>query len=376
MRKKQNAIALLDRYIIAQFIPTLIFSLAICTILSELIGISFEQVKFVATEGLPMDIAAQIHYLKLPAFLSLSLPLSVLMATIITYGKLSATNEIIALQSYGVSLYRLITSTIAIALILTMLMFALNEVIVPGANYQAAMVLEQEWQVDRTQLAKYNKREIIYQKFTEHTKKSRLKFLFFADRFNGMNMENITLLRYQNSQLAEIITAKTAKWDEQKKSWQLLNGHQDIIGNSSFYIQSKDFEQLWLKLTKDILNYANHHRDFREMNILELYQRLNIINNTNNQKLIRQLKITIQERYALPSSCIVFAFLGAILGITTGRKAKSSSLAIAAISIFIYYAIQFISTTLTTSGFLPVVSGVWLPNLSGLLLGILIILFF
>ncbi|GAB4534084.1 MAG: hypothetical protein Tsb0014_20040 [Pleurocapsa sp.] len=42
-------------------------------------------------------------------------------------------------------------------------MFIFHEFIVPAANYEAAMILENEWNVDRTQLAKYNKQEIIYQ---------------------------------------------------------------------------------------------------------------------------------------------------------------------------------------------------------------------
>ena len=369
--RKYGSISLLDRYLITQLIPNLIFAIAICTILSELIGISFEQIKFVAIEGLPLSIMARVHLLKLPAFLSLSLPLSLLMATIITYGKLSANREIIALQSYGINLYRLLLSPTAIALCLAAFMFALNEFVVPSANYQTAIILETEWGVDRTQLAKYNKQEIVYQKFTDNKTEPTLKYLFFADRFDGKYMRGITLLKYQNKQLQKIVTAKTARWQEKQQHWQLFNGDRVII-NADGNFDAMDFKYLSLPLTKDIFNYANHHRDNREMSIFELYERLNIISNTNNQKDILQLQISIQERYALPFCCIVFALLGTVLGILT-RKTKSAGLTISASVIFLYYAVQFIATSLTTSEILSVFWGVWLPNILGLLLVIYLI---
>jgi lipopolysaccharide export system permease protein len=124
-----------------------------------------------------------------------------------------------------------------------------------------------------------------------------------------------------------------------------------------------------LKLTKNILDYANHHRDHREMNIIELYQRLEIIKNTNNIKQICQLKISIQERYALPFSCIVFAWLGSTSGITSKPKAKSNSMGLAAIAIFVYYAIQFISNSLAIAQVISAFWGAWLPNLIDFSLG-------
>jgi len=362
MGKSNFRLTLLDSYVIARLIPVLLFSWFICTVVCEMVGISFEQVKFVTTEGLPLDVTLQIHLLKLPAFVCQALPLALLIATIFVYTNLSARNEIIALQSYGISRDRIIAPAIAIALIATICMFALQELVVPTANYQAAIALEQEWQVDRTQLAKYNKREIIYRKFTQTGNKYSLEFLFFADRFDGKQMQNIILLRYQNRVLREIITSQTAQWNEVKQRWQLKNVRQNILNPDGSVAQIKDINQLSFKLTKNILEYANHHRDLREMNILELDRRLNIIKHTNNHQAIRQLEIAIQSRYALPFACITFSFLGSTLGARSTREDKSNSLGIAAIAIIIYYFVQFIATALILTKILPAFLGVWLPN--------------
>ena len=378
MKKKSVSlrfrIALLDRYIIKELIPTFLFSLAICSILGELIGISFEQIGF-ALEGLPVNTLFYIHWLKLPAFICVALPFALLIATIIIYTKLSNKNEIIALQTVGISLYRLIIPVLAIAVIFTRIMFVFQELIIPPANYQAAMVLEQQLNIDRTQLAKYNKKEIIYQEFETDNHHKHLKLLFFADNFDGEKMRDITLLKLQNQKIRQIIIARSAQWNQQQQQWQFFSGRFNLLSSNNTYIISNDFEQLSLKLSRKILDYANHHRDNREMNLIDLYRRLAIVKHTENTQKIRELQINIQERYAAPVSCLIFTFLGATLGINSRKKADRNSLGIAAIVICVYYSTQFLSTALSVAEAIPIFWGVWFPNLLGLSIGWFILKF-
>ena len=99
-------IALLDIHIIRQILPRLIFYIIVCSITGEVIGISFEQAKLAIEQELPLSIVVHIHLLKLPYFIYLALPFSLLIATIGAYTELSSKNETIAMQSFGISLYR------------------------------------------------------------------------------------------------------------------------------------------------------------------------------------------------------------------------------------------------------------------------------
>lgn len=366
-------ITLLDRYIIKQLTPTFIFSIAICSIVSELIGISFEQIGFALEENLPLKIVSYIHLLKLPAFICVALPFALLIATISSYTKLSNRNEIIALQSVGVSLYRLIIPSLATACIFTVIMFVFQELIIPPTNYQAAMILEKQLDIDRTQLPKYNKKDIVYQELENYKSEKYLQLLFFAECFDGQKMKNITLLMFRHRKLKQIIIARSAEWDEQKQQWELFSGRIDALSNQNTYISSDDFEQLSLKLTRKIFDYANHHRDNREMNIIDLYNRLAIIKHTGNTRQNRELKISIQERYAAPFSCIVFTLLGSALGISSKTKASYNSFGIAAIVIFVYYSTQFLSTALSVAETIPIFLGVWFPNLVGLSISFIVL---
>ena len=367
------SIALLDQYIGKELMPSFIFSLIICTIICELVGISFEQIRFVVEEGLPVSIAVYVHWLKLPAFICVASPFALFTATIIVYTKLSTKNEIVALQSFGISLYRLIIPSLLFACVMTANVFIFHELIVPSANYKAAMILEREWEVDRTKLAKYNQKEIIYQEFEVNQHQNHLRLLFFAENFDGTKLRGITLLKYQNQKIRQIIIARSAQWNERLKQWQLFSGSLNKLSTQGTIVSTNNFENLTFKLTRNILDYANHYLDNREMNIIDLYHRLAVVKPTKNSKKIRELQTSIQERYATPVSCLVFTFLGSALGISAKSKANQNSLGMAAITSLCYYFTQFLSTTLIVAEVISVFLGVWFPNLLDLSISCLIL---
>ena len=383
-KRKVNSylkISVLDYYIIKELLPSLVFYIAICSILSELVGISFEQIKFVVEQNLPLKIVTLIHLLKLPSFIYKAFPFALLMATINVYSKLSSKNEIRALQSFGISLVRLILPSLAISSLISAAMFTVSESIVPSANYQAAMLLEQEWDIDRSNLAKYNNKNIIYQEFEQQSRRyshsilpddkqqGSLKLFLFAEYFDGKQMGEVTLIKYQNTKIKQIIIAHSAKWVEQQQQWRLFSGIVYKLNAQMKYSQINNFKYKYLKLTKNILDYVNNNRDPREMNILDLYQQLAITKHANDLKKIRQLKISIQERYAALVSCVIFAFLGSTLGMNLKTRTNANNLGIAAIIIFIYHSAQFLGNALAVTGIIAVFWGVWFPTLLNLYVG-------
>ncbi|MGL5831751.1 MAG: LptF/LptG family permease, partial [Waterburya sp.] len=234
-------IPLIDRYLIQQLIPPWILSLSLCSILGEVIGISFEQVKFITERDFPLLATLQVHLLKFPTFLALGLPFSLLIATIITYSKLAENNELTALKSCGVSLLRLITPTLIFSSILTVLMFYLNTIIIPPANYRAAMLIENEFQIERSNLQKYHQKNIIYQEFSTAHQSRSLNRLIIADRFDGKKLEGLTLLEYQQGHLHAITNASSAVWHQAAKSWILVDGSQQIIHHQNQQPQINHF---------------------------------------------------------------------------------------------------------------------------------------
>jgi lipopolysaccharide export system permease protein len=85
--------------------------------------------------------------LKLPSILFQITPLAILMSSLLTLAILSRHNEITAMRSSGVSLYRVVIPFLAIAQAMTLLMLWANDAVIPGANQQAELV--REMQIER-----------------------------------------------------------------------------------------------------------------------------------------------------------------------------------------------------------------------------------
>ena len=84
--------------------------------------------------GLPLQIALKILILKLPGFLVLSFPMSMLLSTLLAYGKLSSNSELTALKSLGFTNKRIIIPAVFLSLLMTFITFNFNDSLVPISN--------------------------------------------------------------------------------------------------------------------------------------------------------------------------------------------------------------------------------------------------
>ena len=107
-----NNIPIIDRWLFGQLIPPLLFAVSAFTVVSLSVGVMFDLIRKIVEFGLPITLAVQVMFLKLPGFLVLSFPMSVLLSTLLAYGKMSSNSEILAARSLGVKTSRLVIPAI------------------------------------------------------------------------------------------------------------------------------------------------------------------------------------------------------------------------------------------------------------------------
>ena len=127
-------IPLVDRWLIGQLLPPMLFAIGAFTAVSLSVGIMFDLVRKIVEYGLPLQIALKVLILKLPGFLVLSFPMSMLLATLLAYGKLSSNSELLALKSLGYTNKRIIAPVVFLSLLMTCITFNFNDSLVPIAN--------------------------------------------------------------------------------------------------------------------------------------------------------------------------------------------------------------------------------------------------
>ena len=360
-------ISLLERYLISEITPILLFTIVIVTVVAESIGISFEQFSFLLTEQISFGTLIYLHILKVPEFIVLAVPIAILMTTIFVYNKLSITSEIIALQSCGISLYKLIFPAIHLSLILSLILFIVNEGIVPISNYKAAITLEEVMNVNRWDLKSDH---IVYKELANRNyeqisdQDNYLKYFFYSERFSDGKMQEVTLLIRDNRGLKVIIKSKFAEWNEGNKYWFFYNGVKSIINPDGSYGQGIKFDEIRLNLSSISRQFQldREKLDHREMNIFQIYQRLLVAKKAGDISNLIKLQVNLQKRFTLPISCAVLAFLGTAIGINLQPRIKYNSFTVTLVILGLMKIFEAVINALIISG--NIYSYViWLPNI-------------
>ena len=130
---------LLDFYIIREIIFPFIFGILAFTSIIAGSSLIFQLVSKAVKYGFGISSTIQLFIYKLPAIISLTLPMAILLATILVIGRLSSDLEVLALRAAGVSLFRILIPILSIGLIVSLLNIIFNEIVVPKANYHSEL---------------------------------------------------------------------------------------------------------------------------------------------------------------------------------------------------------------------------------------------
>jgi lipopolysaccharide export system permease protein len=100
----------------------------------------------------------------------------------------------------------------------------------------------------------------------------------------------------------------------------------------------------------------------KELSYSDLRQKITSIKDPNSRKAI-EFKISLSRKFSLPLTCVLFAMLGAPLGITSRRSGKSGAYLLSAVGILSYYVLLNAMINLATIGKLNPYLSVWIPNI-------------
>ena len=368
-------IPIIDRWLLGQLFPPLIFAISAFTVVSLSVGVMIDLIRKIVEYGLPFQLALQIMFLKLPSFLVLSFPMSVLLSTLLAYSKLSSNSEILALRSLGIKTSRMIIPALVLSIFMTGLTFYFNNSLVPLSNKYSEILL-------RDGLGKSVSMEkgtdIFfkgYGSFTnpetnESTERNTFRNkIFFAREVENNVMKNVTVLDFSKIGYKQILTADEGIFNSNKSEWIFSNGRMitlDKGGNTT----SIGFEKYFYPLGDGPLKVSKIPDDANEMTLSQAFEAKKIYKEIGDVKEARKMSVRIHEKFTLPCACLVFGLIGSSLGSKPNlRSSKSQGFGLSVMLILLYYVLSFVSSSLGVKGaFIPFLSA-WLPVFVSLSVG-------
>ena len=360
----------MDRWLIAQILPPMLFAISAFTVISLSVGVMFDLIRKIVEFGLPLFLAIKVLFYSLPSFLVLSFPMAVLLSTLLAYGKLSANSELLALKSLGIKTSRIIAPAIAVSIFMTGLTFYFNDNLVPASNKLAESTLRagigssfsSEKGKDNIMFSRYGSK--IDSATNKPTKTNLfLTHIFYASLFENNIMQEVTVLDFSRQDIQQILKAKSAVFDKKNSSWIFTNGSIVSIdqGGQTTNIQ---FEKYRYPFIEGPLDLARIPKDATEMSLKQALEAERIYKETGNLKEIRRIQVRIQEKFTLPCACLVFGLIGSSLGSKSNlRSSKSQGFGLSVILILIYYVMSFVFSSLGVKGLFSPIIATWLPVL-------------
>ncbi len=364
----------LDKYILSEFWLPLVAGAGIIT--GVWLGIDkFKDVfKLLAKSGAPIATGVVVLGLEIPHILSITLPISILLATFLTFQKLSSQSEIIAIRAAGVSFTRLMRPVIFLGLIGAALSFFLSEFVVPITTPFAKKIYTLALYKDPI-----STKGVAGFSYFERDSDDAIRRIFYVKTFKKTKLSDILILDFSKNNTSMIHTAQTGKWDPEQGGWVLYDGMSSYIKLADQKKRKKDmlegkmsgeshlvttFQKTFIPSSLNPNEILNNINNVRDMNFLELRHYIGVHEKGRiiTDKL-DEFKTKYFNKYAYPFSCLMLAVIGACLGITGRRRAINWGYIVIGLVVFVFYMSESMFDSFGSSGRIMPVIAVWLPNL-------------
>lgn len=344
----------LDRYVVTEMAWPLLFGIAAFTSLF-MSGDLLNMANLVVEIGAPVGPALRAFLLGLPQVIVWTLPMSVLLATLLSLSRLSGNSEIVAMRAGGVSFVRIALPVWGLALLVSVAGFLIGEMIAPQANFRARQVLVEE--VRGGQLPTVTRHVVI-----KGERGDRLDWFLYANRYDSRTSTfyDATMVYLEGNQPHQTVYADRIVWE--RESWMLVNGVSYQYGpDGNVLVATYPSHTRPVDLGQRPEDVARLQKAPEEMGVAELTEHIEVMRSQGAD--VRALEVQKHLKYSIPLASLIFSLIGVPLGVQSHRSASSIGFGLSIVIIFIYYVLMTLGSALGQAGVVPPLVGAWMQNI-------------
>jgi LPS export ABC transporter permease LptG/LPS export ABC transporter permease LptF len=283
-----------------------------------------------------------------------TLPVSVLVAVLVTFGVLTKQNEVIAFRACGVSLHRLAVPVLLISLGLSGALFAFDHYIVPGANLKQD-ALRNEIKNRPVQTYLRPDRKWIF------SEGSRIYYYrYFDTAENVMIGVSVYDLDPQTFRLRRQISAERAQWQPSLKTWVFQNGWARNLKNSV----GAGF-QTYQVITFPELDeppgyFLKEVKQDKQMNFIDLDQYIRDLQQSGFDTV--RLQVQFHKKFSVPLFALIMAMISVPFGFLVGNRGAMAGIGISIVVAIAYWGLGQLFEQIGNVNQLPPSVAAWAPD--------------
>ncbi len=334
-----------------------------------LMGRVLKLTEMVVSKGAKLGEVGSLVLYILPSFLVVTIPMAFLLAVLLAFGRLSSDEEITVAKSSGISLIQMMPPVIVLSLITFVITLFLMVQALPWGNYSFKKKIY----------------DIVQRKADTNIVPGRV-----VDSFEGMilyvtekdiktgKFKGVLLSDEKEGSKASTITAKSGEIisspDDLAITLRLYDGTIHRKGSEALSYKTVDFNVYDITLNMAAMDQEGRKisKGDRELTLGELLKRKEDLEKKGISA--NSLMVELHKKFSIPFACIVFAFIGAPLGVQGRRSGKAHGFTISLALIVVYWIFLIGGEALGDQGKVSPFLGMWAPNIFFLSLGIYLML--
>jgi LPS export ABC transporter permease LptG len=307
-------------------------------------------------------------YFQTPQYVYYIIPLSALVASLVTVGVLTKNSELIVMRACGISLYRSSTPLVIFAVLLSGLLFELQERVLADSNREARRlnaiirgyppptfgVLNRRWLVGASG-------DIYHYQFYDPR----------ANHFTRLSMFHVDAASWKLGELTfakEVLLAGEPGAEGQPAlTWVAHEGWRRAFTTAGagrdqrMAVQYESFIERTVSLEPPAYFKETEDPDADRMTFGELKQYIAQLETSGYHAV--PYMVQLQRKVAFPFVTVIMTLLAVPCAVSTGRRGAMSGIGIGIVFAIVYWTAQSIFGALGAGGWISPMLGAWAPNI-------------
>src|SRR3954462_1772456 len=358
---------ILPRYILREVIANALVGMGVFTFVIFMRDAG-RLLELVVRNSAPLPSVAELFFLTVPAALTVTIPMGVLVGILTGLSRLAADSEITALRASGVGVMMFV-KVMGLAAVVVTFIASINNIWIAPRSLAELNNLQNH--LKSAQASFEVQPRVFYEDW-----KNYVLYVQDASAADGTAVwKGIFLADITDAGAPKITLAKEGvamQRSETELQLHLLNGAQHETNPrvaDRYSISSFEASDVPIILPPP----ENKNKDVVPAAQLGMRQLLSSAAHAPDKPAERWYLSEFHRRIAMAFACFVLALVGIPLGVSSKKGGKATGFVLTIVLVFAYYFASLAGVTLARTGRLPPALGVWVPNIGFMIVALLLL---
>jgi LPS export ABC transporter permease LptG len=343
---------ILDRYILREFLKVL--ALVLISVIALFVIIDYtDKARDARQHGVAASVLLTYYRFHIFGVLNQTLPISVLVATLVTFAMLSKNNEVTAIKSGGISLYRVGLPILAVAGVMSLLAYFNLDFILP---YSAQRVDQLKRKIEgKPEVALAAQQKLWY------LGKGNYIINFLAYERDAKRLTQVQVFEFHPTEfrLTRRIYASRATWNGQ--AWAFDDGWMRSFPDSGPSTFTQIHAPLALYYQETPEDFATEVKPPEQMTYAQLHRYLATLRASGYAA--EALAVRLYEKTSWPALSIVMALIAMPFAFKLGKRGALYGIGLALAIGIVYWMVYYLFLKFGEVGNLPPLLAAWAANI-------------